>query len=42
MTPKSDIIKVVATDIDDKLVAIYRGCADSMRKASRFQINKSV
>ena len=42
MTPKSDIIKVVATDIDDKLVAIYRGRADSMRKASRFQINNWV
>ena len=42
MTPKSDIIKVVATDIDDKLVAIYKGRAQSMRNASRFQINNWV
>lgn len=42
LTPKSNIIKVIAEDIDDKLVAIYKGRADKMRNASRNQINTWV
>ena len=42
LTPKSNIIKVIAEDIDDKLVAIYKGRTDIMRQPSRNQINNWV
>lgn len=42
LTPKSDVIDIIAKDIDSKLYNIYKGRAESMRNASRNQINNWV
>ena len=42
LTPKSDVIDMIAKDIDSKLYNIYKGRADSMRNACRNQINNWV
>lgn len=42
LTPKSDVIDIIAKDIDSKLYNIYKGRTESMRNASRNQINNWV